>query len=451
MNFRLRNLLLPALPATLVVLMAAGSAAASGAHVDRAFGTNGVSFLPSSLGSIRGLALLGDGRVLVGDDSGASALLASGQVDPSFGEGGHAALATPPSASSTGVSEVKVDPDGRPVLVGSAGFDMAEFEFGKFRQDPFIERLTPEGHPDPSFGQGTGYVVGGISVPPPKKGEPLDAYVGEVGFDSAGRILVTGSSTISTFPGSKGQTSKSRQFLARLQSSGEVDRSFADHGTFALPGSGFGPSRPPWAIGPQNQVTIATEGPHHPYQFSLLRLAEDGRPEPRFGKGGHAPLPPRVESSPLLVDSRGRTIVKHYLQGVEHRRPNGIAISRLRPDGSLDRSFGDDGVERLRLRRFYAADLALDDRDRILMAISLKERGQIGEPNDLAIMRLRRDGEPDKSFGHDGLLRIPFPIEPHRFIEMEGFDVRGAQAAIGATNCGANCEPIVALIDLGAG
>jgi hypothetical protein len=217
-----------------------------------------------------------------------------------------------------------------------------------------------------------------------------------------------------------------------------------------VPSSGFGPSRPPWAIGPQNQVTIATERPHHRYEFSLLRLAEDGRPEPRFGKGGRAPFPPGVESSPLLVDSRGRTIVEHYLQGVEHRKPNGIAISRLRPDGSLDRSFGDDGVERFRLRRFYTADLALDDRDRILMAISLKEPREIGEPNDLALMRLGRDGKPDKSFGQGGLLRIPFP-QPHRFIYMEGFNVRGAQAAIGATNCGANCEPIVALVDLGTG
>ena len=85
------------------------------------------------------------------------------------------------------------------------------------------------------------------------------------------------------------------------------------------------------------------------------------------------------------------------------------------------------------------------------MAISLKERGGLGEPNDLAIMRLRRDGRPDKIFGQNGLLRILFPSQPHRYIYMSGIDVRGGQAAIGATNCGANCEPIVALVDLGAG
>jgi len=286
-------------------------------------------------------------------------------------------------------------------------------------------------------------VVGGIPVPPPKKGEPLDAYVGEVSFDSAGRILVTGSSTISTFAGVKGPKSKSRQFLARLQSSGAIDKSFADQGTFTLPGSGFGPSRPPWAVGPQNQVTVAID------QFSLLRLAENGRPELNFGTRGHAPLPPDGEFSPLLVDSSGRTIVEHYLQGVEHRRPNGIAIRRLRPDGSLDRSFGDDGVKRLRLRRFYTADLALDDHDRILMAISLKAPGEVGEPNDVALMRLRRDGRPDKAFAHNGLLRIPFPTRPQRSIYVEGFDVRGGQAAISATECGANCKPIVVLVDLG--
>lgn len=285
-------------------------------------------------------------------------------------------------------------------------------------------RWSSEGHPDPSFGQGTGYVVGGFPVPPPQQGEPLDAYLGGIGFDSAGRILVTGSSTISTFEGSNGPMSKTRQFSPACSPRGKSTSPSPSGGPSPGAGSGFGPSPPRWAIGARNRVTVDTERPHHPYEFSLLRLAEDGKAKPRFGKGGHAALPSGIDFSSLLVDSRGRTIVEHYLHGVPHRRPNGIAIRRLRPDGSLDRSFGDDGVERIRLRRFYTTDLALDDRDRIAIGISLKEPGEVGEPTDLTLMRVRRDGIPDKSFGHDGLLPSPFPTQPHRLIYMEGFDVR---------------------------
>ncbi|MBS1890528.1 MAG: hypothetical protein JST59_04495 [Actinobacteria bacterium] len=39
-----------------------------------------------------------------------------------------------------------------------------------------MERFTSAGDPDPSFGGGAGYVVGGIPLPSPADGEPADAY-----------------------------------------------------------------------------------------------------------------------------------------------------------------------------------------------------------------------------------------------------------------------------------
>jgi hypothetical protein len=97
------------------------------------------------------------------------------------------------------------------------------------------------------------------------------------------------------------------------------------------------------------------------------------------------------------------------------------------------------------------AELTLDDQGRILMAVSLKHRGVLGEPTGLAVVRLSADGRLDRSFGHEGMIRIPYPDEAHVWVYSEGFDVRGDQAAIGASYCPRHggCQPSVTMVDLG--
>ena len=79
--------------------------------------------------------------------------------------------------------------------------------------------------------------------------------------------------------------------------------------------------------------------------------------------------------------------------------------------------------------------------------VSLKSRGFVSEGKNLALLRLKDDGEIDRSFGRRGMVRIPFPGGSNRSVYLEGMDVRGGQAAVSATYCGA-CRPAVALVDL---
>jgi hypothetical protein len=65
-------------------------------------------------------------------------------------------------------------------------------------------------------------------------------------------------------------------------------------------------------------------------------------------------------------------------------------------------------------------------------------------------MRLHRDGKPDKSFGYDGLLRIPFPTQPHRFTTWKG-STCGVARRRSAPPIAARTANIVALIDLASG
>jgi hypothetical protein len=95
------------------------------------------------------------------------------------------------------------------------------------------------------------------------------------------------------------------------------------------------------------------------------------------------------------------------------------------------------------------AELALEEDGTILVAALLKGKGAISEGKELALYRLRDDGRIDRSFGHGGMVRVHFPHLAYPLLNLEEVDVRGNEAALFATDCGRNCEPVVAKVDLG--
>jgi uncharacterized delta-60 repeat protein len=421
---------LGALLAMLGILAGAPAAQAAVAHLDHGFGPGGIAYLPSETESSAGIALAGDGRIVVGGHRTVTALLPTGRLDPSFGTEGVATIAAP----SAGFEAIAVDPSGRPVAVGAARSDSLP------DTEPFIERFTPAGAPDASFGAGAGYLLADLGLPPPRAGARATASLQEVAFDPTGRIVVRG-----TRASGRG----SGDFLARLEESGAPDPSFGKAGVRTLPEvtHWYDENRllKSWAFGPGGQISVGIKDGD---ASSVLRMHEDGSRDRSFGQGGTAPYPPGTTIGPL-VDRRGRTITSARLQGVEHLLPNGILIRRLRPDGAPDRGFGEHGSDKLRIPHLYEYKLALDAEGRILIAASLKGRSWIAEGKDLALLRLRPDGRIDEAFGHGGMVRIPFPYAPYPLVDLEGIDVRGGKAAILADDCDHGCRPAVALVDLG--
>ena len=83
--------------------------------------------------------------------------------------------------------------------------------------------------------------------------------------------------------------------------------------------------------------------------------------------------------------------------GRTSRRAGDRAVLRLRPDGSLDRGFGRGGVATFGTARGDAAyDVAVQPDGRIVVA------GSGGEGADVTVVRLRRDGAIDRGFGVRG-------------------------------------------------
>lgn len=121
------------------------------------------------------------------------------------------------------------------------------------------------------------------------------------------------------------------------------------------------------------------------------------RPGHRSGYQGQAQA--------IAVQRDGKVIVVGYIGG---RDPHGTAIVRLRPNGRLDRGFGRDGSvvparEHHRPDGFH--DVAVEPSGRIIAVGGHNEVGR-GRPAAL-IVAYRPDGSRDRSFGENGRVLIP--------------------------------------------
>jgi uncharacterized delta-60 repeat protein len=276
--------------------------------------------------------------------------------------------------------------NGRILVVQSGGYGQTS--------PHVIRRLNPDGSPDQTFGTG-----GSIQ---PDFGAPQGTFLSDVIPDRAGRLIVVGAigsgpatrflvrryladgsrdtafgetileggdpvssakgrltsdgGVLLTFPVGRYPT------LVHLSADGTLDRSFIGGGRAPMP---FAVPRWqarvefPWRGRPivlpdgRIRIPIAFDMPQEEkYRIALVGLKPDGRPDRRFGFRGLAlgPLPalPGGERPDAAVsDSTGSVIVAGNLAGEANEtglNQLGGIIRRFRPDGSLDRSFGKDGL-----------------------------------------------------------------------------------------------------------
>lgn len=130
------------------------------------------------------------------------------------------------------------------------------------------------------------------------------------------------------------------------------------------------------------------------------RLFAAGQADASFGGGDgavevkinvHAWRPTRTDST---VDGRGRALLAGYYSAKQQ-----ISLTRLNADGSVDATFGKDGIAVVKLaaadKGATIFDVAADGSGRVLVMINKK------------LTRLTSDGAVDKSFGTAGSLRPP--------------------------------------------
>jgi uncharacterized delta-60 repeat protein len=202
-----------------------------------------------------------------------------------------------------------------------------------------------------------------------------------------------------------------------LAAGGELDPSFSGDGWVRTlevrsPDNNYLPAgAEDMALQPDGKILAVGEiidGNSHWY-FGVFRYLPDGTLDPSFGERGFAELQVGTVSfaNAVAVQRDGRIVVAG-----EGSCPRAICFAAVRfmPDGSVDRSFGGDGVVRTMFAQCgcRAYDVAVQADGRIVLA-GMRFRGGDAQDDQLfAVARYLSDGRLDRTFSRDGLASVDF-------------------------------------------
>lgn len=150
--------------------------------------------------------------------------------------------------------------------------------------------------------------------------------------------------------------------------------------------------------------------------FAVVVRGADGSADPAFAAGGVASVDfasaRRAYATVAAVQPDGRVVTVGRFDDTEDGR---LIVSRRLADGRLDPTFGDGGVVVTSLVRFGVAPAVVVRRDGRIVVAAITSYGsdvESGWDVDTDVLRLNRDGSVDRSFGTDGVVRWSRTDEP---------------------------------------
>lgn len=251
---------------------------------------------------------------------------------------------------------------------------------------------------DPTFGRD------GIAVHDGAVGENSSDYGYDLTVDAMGRILVAGY-------GLKRDVSNYQMALWRYTPDGTLDPRFGAEGVVVYERGTESSDGYAIEIDRTERIVVAGDSHDGPDHMAVWRYKSDGTPDLSFGDGGVA-VPRRFANDygrDCTLDGAGRILVVGYAYDGD----SDIVIWRLRDDGTLDPTFGADGIvvqdgAAGGVGRDEGGAISIDAAGKILVTgQSQNARGDY----DMVILRYNPDGTPDASFGIDGIAAHDGAIE----------------------------------------
>jgi uncharacterized delta-60 repeat protein len=274
--------------------------------------------------------------------------------------------------------------------------------------------LAAPGDLDPSFGENG---VQRISL----KDAPYYSTVGSlIGAQPSGSPVLAGVVRYQYVAHSFMETNVT--FAAtRLNDDGTLDQDFGSGGMI-LGGLGLAEEIDPYRSEPSAALardgSIVVVGRSSDYRsLSVARLKADGAPDPSFSGDGMASFSPtgqnRILGDPHVAVLSDGSIILAGLDYSGTTWDEKLLLVKFDPDGTLDQSFGTDGVINTPSESSRAVnDLVVDSKDRILISDGIGRGLFEGHPESVSeVTRLLPDGQPDEGFGTGGTLRVVTQVD----------------------------------------
>ena len=256
-------------------------------------------------------------------------LTGDGALDRTFGTGGWALAGVPYDTEACGLA---LQADGRAIVCGSASHATRAMV-----ESFALARFTRNGAPDPTFGT---------------SGRADTSFLG--GLEKANAVVVHGDAIVAAGrvapPGSR----YGNFAVAKFDANGILDATFGLDGcaqtTFAGPGFSTDDEARAVAVGRDGRIVAvgrSQDGGRSSLAVACFR--RDGMLDESFGVRGRAILsladpaaPNQHEAAAVVIDALGGILIAGRAAAAADRWD--MLLVRLRPDGSLDDTFGDRGV-----------------------------------------------------------------------------------------------------------
>jgi uncharacterized delta-60 repeat protein len=328
------------------------------------------------------------------DNAAKKASAISVALDPDFGKNGFVADHVDPQAGSSDHGRVVViDAEGHPLLAGSS----MSHRFA-------VARYTSAGQPDLTFGTGGKSIVClEDDATLEKAGAAEIQFTHAAALDAKGRLIVVGKAKGS-------DENRATDFaVLRFTPDGQPDKSFAGVGFRkfqAHDAPNLALAVAPAADGSivvAGYALISTRGPV--VDPLLIRFTEAGQVDENFSATANGSLRWLAKenipatAAGVVIDKQGRYLVS---LNRELNRRSTWGVARLKSDGEIDASFGDQGLWSAPLDPQAVDELAhslvLDDSSRIVLGGYSDASGR----RRFAVARLTDSGQLDKTFGPMG-------------------------------------------------
>jgi uncharacterized delta-60 repeat protein len=345
--------------------------------IDQSFATNGIfTYSLNYEANVYGCVIRDNGKIVMAgsttDYNGYKILLIqlneNGTLDETFGNGGVVVLKIGPDINNfeDHAYAIALHDDGMILIAGKSYNESYQFV-------PVVVRFTETGALDTSFG-----TEGIASIPVIDVENDFDCLV----VQDDGKIVASGhyANELLSFA----------LLVVRFLPDGTLDDTFGDNGIINYPyqadAEGFGITL---ATDEKILITGFTASASYNYSMMLIKFDQQGNPDPGFGDGG------------LVIADYGQYDIGYgiYVQGDEKIIVAGttgelvpgncnMAIWRYNPDGTLDNTFGLDGMSIIQISEGPDEGLAMAHQNDGKVVIAGKSYNNI---YDYAMVRILND------------------------------------------------------------